>query len=115
MRLTSIVIPALLLAVALFAAPGPAAAADLPAFQIVAKDGKLIPNRLEVPAGTKFKLQFRNEGPGPEEFESTQPRMEKVLAPGASSFVVVQPLQPGTYRIFGEFHPETAECVLVAK
>jgi len=115
MRLTSIVIPALLLAVALFSAPAPAVAADLPSFQIVAKDGKLIPNRLEVPAGTKFKLQFRNEGPGPEEFESTQPRMEKVLAPGASSFVVVQPLQPGTYRIFGEFHPDTAECQLIAK
>jgi len=115
MRLTSIVIPALLLAVALFSAPGPATAAELPAFQIVAKDGKLIPNRLEVPAGVKFKLMFRNEGPGPEEFESTQPRMEKVLAPGASSFVVVQPLQPGTYRIFGEFHPDTAECLLIAK
>ena len=62
MRLTSIVIPALLLAVALFSAPSPAAAAELPAFQIVAKDGKLIPNRLEVPAGVKFKLMFRNDG-----------------------------------------------------
>lgn len=115
MRFSSLVLPALLLCAALFSLPAPAAAAELPAFQIVAKDGKLIPNRLEVPAGTKFKLLFRNDGPGPEEFESTQPRMEKVLAPGASSFVVVQPLQPGTYRIFGEFHPDTAECLLIAK
>lgn len=109
----SLLIAAAVLGSALFSEPGHAE--ELPAFQIVAKDGKLIPNRLEVPAGKKLKLLLKNEGPGPEEFESEAPRMEKVLAAGANSFVVVQPLQPGTYRIFGEFHPNSAECLLIAK
>lgn len=109
----SLLIAAAVLGTALFSEPSHAD--ELPSFQLTAKDGKLIPNRLEVPAGKKLKLLLKNEGPGPEEFESASPRLEKVLAPGANSFVVVQPLQPGTYRIFGEFHADTAECLLIAK
>jgi hypothetical protein len=90
-------------------------AEELPTFQIVAKDGHFIPSQIEVPAGRKIKLLFRNDGPGPEEFENTELRVEKVLAPGASSFVVIHNLRPGRYRFFGEFHPTTAECLLVAK
>ena len=109
----SLLIAAAILGGALFSGAGQAE--EMPSFQIVAKDGKLIPSRLEVPAGKKLKLLLKNEGPGPEEFESGAPRMEKVLAAGANSFVVVQPLQPGSYRIFGEFHPDSAECLLIAK
>lgn len=94
---------------------GNAAADELPTFQVTAKAGQLIPARLEVPAGVKIKIQIRNEGPGPTEFESSELRVEKVLAPGASSFVVLHPLKPGTYRFFDEFHPATGECLVVAK
>lgn len=90
-------------------------AEDLPTFQIVAKDGRFTPARIEVPAGRKIKLLFRNEGPGPEEFENAGLRVEKVLGPGASSFVVIHQLRPGTYRFVGEFHPTTAETLIVAK
>lgn len=96
--------------------PGPAALAEDPVtFGVVAKDGRLAPARLEVPAGRKIKLQLKNEGPGPSEFESAELRVEKVLAPGASSFVVIAPLKPGTYRFFDEFHPTTSEMLLIAK
>ncbi|NTV10242.1 MAG: cupredoxin domain-containing protein [Zoogloea sp.] len=93
----------------------PALADEMPTFHLVAKDGRITPARLEVPAGRKIKLILKNEGSGPEEFESSSPRMEKVLAPGATSFVVIQPLAAGSYRIFGEFHPNTAQAELVAK
>ena len=93
----------------------PAHAQELPTFQLTAKDGYITPATLEVPAGKKIKLMLKNTGSTPEEFESTQPRMEKVLAPGASSFVVIQPLAPGKYTIFGEFHPDTARCELIAR
>lgn len=94
---------------------GTVRAEELPTFQIVARDGRFSPARIEVPAGRKIKLLFRNEGPGPEEFENTELRVEKVLGPGASSFVVIHKLRPGTYRFFGEFHPATAETLIVAK
>jgi len=95
--------------------PATARADELPTFQVTAKDGKLIPARLEVPAGTRIKIAIRNEGPGPIEFESMELRVEKVLSPGATSFVVLHSLKPGTYRFFDEFHPATGECLVVAK
>ncbi|MGE5623271.1 MAG: cupredoxin domain-containing protein [Bacillota bacterium] len=90
-------------------------AEDLPAFNLVIRDGRFVPETIEVPANTRFKLQIRNEGPGAEEFESVELRKEKVLAPGASSFLVFQPLKPGTYKFFGEFHPQTAQGKIIAK
>jgi hypothetical protein len=100
---------------AALAAPLPARADELPTFDLVIRAGRFVPDTLEVPAKVKFRLRIHNEGPGPEEFESTELRKEKVLAEGASSFLIFQPLQAGTYRFFGEFHPETAQGRLVAR
>lgn len=90
-------------------------AADLPTFHLLIRAGHFIPDNLEVPANTKFRLLIKNEGPGAEEFESTELRKEKVLAPGAESFLIFQPLKPGTYKFFGEFHPATAQGRITAK
>jgi len=92
-----------------------AASAEPLVFSIVIKDGRIAPARLEVPAGRKIKLAVKNEGPGPSEFENLSLRVEKVLAPGASSFLVIHPLKPGTYRFIDEFHPTTSEMLLIAK
>ncbi|HJV53744.1 MAG TPA: cupredoxin domain-containing protein [Noviherbaspirillum sp.] len=104
-----------LCAAALLAASACAAADDLPTFHLVIRDGRFVPETVEVPANTKFRLQIRNEGPGAEEFESIELRKEKVLAPGASSFLIFQPLKPGSYKFFGEFHPQTAQGKFIAK
>lgn len=83
--------------------------------KLVARDGYFMPETIEVPAGKRFKLIISNEGRSPEEFESAELRKEKVLAPGASSFLVFAPLKPGVYTFFGEFHPDTAKGRIVAK
>ena len=93
----------------------PAQAQDLPSFTLSIKAGRFYPETIEVPANTKFRLLIKNEGPGPEEFESAELRKEKVLAPGVQSFLIFQPLKPGSYPFFGEFHPETAQGRIVAK
>ena len=93
----------------------PARSDELPTFALLISHGRFTPETLEVPAGVKFRLQIRNDGPGAEEFESADLHKEKVLAPGASSFLIFQPLQPGSYRFFGEFHPETAQGRIVAQ
>jgi plastocyanin len=103
---------AMLAATALFA--GAAHAADLPTFKLEMNDGKLIPARIEVPAGQRIKIEVRNTGKGAAEFESVQLRKEKVLAPGADSFVVIAPLEPGEYKFFDDFHQQ-AQGVIVAK
>lgn len=89
--------------------------AELLVYSVVIKDGRITPARLEVPAGRKIKLVIKNEGPGPCEFENLGLRVEKVLSPGASSFVVIHPLRPGTYRFIDEFHPVTSEMLLIAQ
>lgn len=93
----------------------PALAADMPVVHLTIKAGRFVPDTLVVPANTRFKLQIRNEGPGPEEFESSSLRKEKVLAEGVESFLIFQPLKPGTYTFFGEFHPRTAQGRMIAR
>lgn len=87
----------------------------MPEFSLLIRAGHFIPETLEVPANTRFRLRIRNEGPGAEEFESVELRKEKVLAPGAESSLVFQPLKPGSYRFFGEFHPDTAQGRILAR
>lgn len=89
-------------------------AADLPTFKLEMKDGVLNPARISVPAGQKIKIEIHNLGQSAAEFESVQLRKEKVLAPGAQSFVVIAPLQPGEYKFFDDFHAQ-AQGVIVAR
>ena len=105
----------MLIAVSALAATAPLHADDLPTFSLVMRAGRFLPETIEVPANTKFRLLLKNEGPDAEEFESIEMRKEKVLAPGASSFLIFQPLKPGTYKFFGEFHPDTAQGRIIAK
>ena len=93
----------------------PARADDLPTFRIELKDGVATPLRLEVPAGTRFKVEIVNTGTTPAEFESVQLRKEKVIGPGAELFIVIRGLDPGEYDFFDDFHPTAPHAVLVAK
>lgn len=90
-------------------------AAELPSYEIVGKGGQLLPDALHVPAGQRFKIVLRNAGNDAVEFESTDLRKEKVLAPGATSFVVIAPLKPGSYRFFDDFHPDTGKGRIIAE
>jgi hypothetical protein len=86
-----------------------------PTFQIVFKNGAIEPKRLEVPAGTRFRLEIRNEDDGPVEFESVELHKEKVLAAHAQTVMVIRTLDPGEYSFFDDFHPDAPPAVLVAK
>ena len=115
-RKNKLVVTSLLLALAAgwFASAAAAQAADLPTFKLEMNDGKLNPTRIEVPAGQRIKIEVHNVGKGAAEFESIQLRKEKVLAPGADSFVVIAPLDKGEYKFFDDFH-QSAQGVIVAK
>jgi plastocyanin len=90
-------------------------AADLPTFNLTAKDGKFAPELLEMPAGQKIQLIVKNEGPGAEEFESTDLNREKVVPPGKTITLFLGPLKEGSYVYFGDFHPDTAHGKIVVK
>lgn len=89
--------------------------ADMPTFKLVAENGRFTPDTLTVPANTRFRLVVTNLNAGPEEFETTSPFKELVVAPGVTRSTVFPPLKPGTYPFFGEFHPETAKGQFIAE
>ncbi|CAD5200348.1 cupredoxin domain-containing protein [Pseudomonas sp. FEN] len=91
------------------------AQAELPSYEISLHDGHFSPALLEVPAGQRFKIILKNTGEGPAEFESTPLRVEKVLSPGVTSFVVIPPLRPGQYPFFDEFNPQLPAGGILAK
>ena len=94
----------------------PAAFADdLPVYRLVARDGRFEPAVIEVPAGKRFKIEIENAGTGPIEFESRELKQEKVLGPGARSFVVMNALKPGEYRFFDDFNQGTGQGRIVVK
>ena len=94
---------------------GVAHADDLPTFRLLMKDGRILPETLEVPANTRFRLEVKNEGPGAAEFESLELKKELVLAPGVTRTTVFAPMKPGAYKFFDDFHPETGQGRIVAK
>ncbi|EFQ62769.1 MULTISPECIES: cupredoxin domain-containing protein [Pseudomonas] len=88
---------------------GAALAAALPTYELSLQDGHFTPPQLVVKAGERFKILLNNVGAGPAEFESTPLRVEKVLSPGVTTFVVIHPLKPGVYPFFDEFNPQLPE------
>lgn len=95
-----------------FAAP--AWAQEMPVIKVEMKDGAIVPNVIEVPANTRFKLEITNTGTSPVEFESVELKREKALAAGATSSIVFRTVDPGTYDVFDDFHPNS-KASLVAK
>ena len=91
-----------------------ARADDMPVIKVEMRDGVILPATIEVPANTRFKLEISNTGQSPVEFESTELKREKALAAGSTSAIVFRTLDPGTYQVFDDFHPE-AKATLVAK
>jgi hypothetical protein len=96
-------------------ASAPALAADDPTFRIEFNDGVIAPLRLEVPANTRFRLELKNLGKTPAEFESKELKKEKVLAAESESVLVIRTLDPGEYAFFDDFHPDAPPAILVAK
>lgn len=90
-------------------------AADLPIVNLSIKAGHFVPETLDVPAGQKFKLRITNEGPGVEEFESSDLNRENIVAPGGTLEIFLGPLDRGDYGFFGDFHPDTARGRIIAK
>lgn len=90
---------------------------EMQVIDVEIKDGTITPQRIEVSSKAPVKLMIQNTGQTAAEFESLRLRKEKVLAPGAKSFVVFRKLSPGEYEFYDEFHmdQDTAHGVIVVE
>ena len=90
----------------------PAHAAD--PVRLTIKDHRFSPDQVTVPAGERFKIEIVNQDDTPEEFESHDLKVEKIVTAGGKITVTAGPLKPGTYRFVGEYHEDTAVGTIVA-
>ncbi|MDI2112842.1 cupredoxin domain-containing protein [Commensalibacter nepenthis] len=95
--------------------PIPVFATPLANYDITIKDGVFSPQSIEVPSDQRFKITIKNIGQGPAEFENLSLRVEKVLAAGVTSFVVIHPLKPNTYHFIDEFHMDMQGFNIISK
>jgi plastocyanin len=100
---------------AAFVIAAPAAAVQAQEVTVTIKNHRFEPAELKVPANKRGKVTVVNDDATPEEFESHEMKVEKVI-PGKSKGVVrIGPLKPGRYPFFGEFHEDTAKGTVVAE
>jgi plastocyanin len=92
-----------------------ALAAETPVHTISIKDHKFNPETVEIPADTKVKLLVKNLDATPEEFESHDLKLEKVIPGNSEATFTVTPRKAGEYVFFGEFNPKTAQGKLIVK
>lgn len=111
MKTRSVVIAALALGLLAFM---PAAQADdTVTVQLSLKDHRFQPAEPHAPAGKPIVIVLKNLDPVPAEFESNMVRVEKVVTGGGTVTIRIRPLQPGRYRFFDDFRPETQGYLVV--
>jgi plastocyanin domain-containing protein len=82
---------------------------------VTIQNNRFTPEEIKVKAGKPFVLVVTNKDAKPEEFESKELRIEKVIPAGKTASIRVRALKPGTYPFFGEFNPKTAQGRIVAE
>ncbi len=91
-----------------------AAAADLE-IPVTIEKNRFQPDEIRVNAGTPFVLVVTNKDVTPEEFESKELRIEKVIPGGKTLKIRVRALKAGSYPFVGDFHQATAKGRIVAE
>jgi len=91
------------------------ALAETPQIPIVIKNHRFEPAEVHIPAGVKVRLVIENQDATPEEFESHELNLEKVIPGGSTARIFVGPLSAGRYPFVGEFNEDSAQGVLVAE
>jgi plastocyanin len=114
MRLVVLWCSLVMMAVALIADRGQTAEAPAEVALTITQH-RFQPEDIHVKAGAPFILVVTNQDPTPEEFESHELRLEKVIPAGKTVRLKMPALKPGTYRFFGEFHAQTAQGRLVVE
>jgi plastocyanin len=99
----------------LFAAGYNAGAAEAVKVEISIKNHRFEPAEPTVPAGKAITLIVHNRDATPEEFESHDLKVEKVVTGKGTITLHLRPLKAGRYRFFGEYHEKTAQGALIVK
>ena len=76
---------------------------------------KFTPSVIKVKANQPAMITMFNKDGTAEEFDSSDLKIEKVVAGNQSGNIRIRALKPGTYHFMGEYHDKTAQGVVVAE
>jgi heme/copper-type cytochrome/quinol oxidase subunit 2 len=94
---------------------GPSDADDLTNIIVTIKEHRFTPSEIHVPTGKPVILTIKNEDSTAEEFDSLALKVEKVIAGSNYGTLRLRPLAPGRYPFMGEYHPDTAQGVVISE
>ena len=103
-----------LVALCTFLAAG-ALADEPPEIALVIEKNRFSPEEIRVKAGKPFLLVITNKDGAPEEFESRDLKIEKIIPAGKTVRLKMPALKRGTYGFVGEYHEKTAMGKIVAE
>lgn len=83
--------------------------------KVTLKDHRWDPAEIHVPTGKKVLIRVSNLDDTAEEFDSDALKVEKVIVGKGDGTVRLRPLGPGQYKFQGEYHPDTAQGVVIAE
>jgi len=84
-------------------------------FPLTIEKNRFDPEEIRVKAGAPFVLIITNKDGAPEEFESRDLRIEKVVPAGKTVRLRMPALKAGTYSFVGEYHEKTAKGRIIAE
>jgi plastocyanin len=79
------------------------------------ENNRFQPEEIKVKAGAAWVLVITNKDKGPEEFESKDLRIERVIPAGKTVRLRMPALKTGAYGFVGEYHEKTAKGRIVAE
>ncbi len=82
---------------------------------LVIKDHQFSPTEITLPANTRTTITVKNQDPTPEEFESEDFDVEKIIPGNSEAIIKVPALKPGTYHFIGDFHKKSAQGTITVK
>ncbi|HVZ28219.1 MAG TPA: cupredoxin domain-containing protein [Rhizomicrobium sp.] len=85
------------------------------AIPVTLQNHKFSPAEIHVKANTPAMIQLTNKDATAEEFDSSDLKVEKVVAGNSSGNVRLRALAPGKYHFMGEYHSHTAQGVVIAQ
>jgi plastocyanin len=86
-----------------------------PEIALTIEKNRFDPEEIRVKAGAPFVLVITNKDGAPEEFESHDLRIEKVIPAGKTVRLKMPALKAGSYKFVGEYHEKTAKGKIVAE
>ena len=82
---------------------------------VTLQNHKFTPSVIHVKANQPAMIALTNKDATAEEFDSSDLKVEKVVAGNSSGNVRLRALAPGKYHFMGEYHSATAQGLVIAQ